>query len=160
MQIQTVAVGWQVYDLTRDPLDLGLVGLSQFLPALLLVLVTGAVADRFRRRTIMAVCLAIEALCAVALLGFHGDRNQFGLCRSSWSSSSSARRAPSYGPAQQSLLPNIVPPPMLEQRHRAELAELADGHDHRPGRGRPALRHLAGARLRHGRRAALRSRRS
>ena len=70
VQIQTVAVGWQVYDLTRDPLDLGLVGLSQFLPALLLVLVTGAVADRFRRRTIMAVCLAIEALCAVALLAF------------------------------------------------------------------------------------------
>ena len=56
-QIQTVAVGWQVYDLTRDPLDLGFVGLSQFLPALLLVLVTGAVADRFRRRTIMAVSL-------------------------------------------------------------------------------------------------------
>ena len=50
-QIQTVAVGWQVYDLTRDPLDLGFVGLSQFLPALLLVLVTGAVADRFDRRT-------------------------------------------------------------------------------------------------------------
>ena len=42
VQIQTVAVGWQVYDLTRDPLDLGFVGLSQFLPALLLVLVTGA----------------------------------------------------------------------------------------------------------------------
>src|SRR5215211_1620223 len=62
-QIQTVAVGWQVYDLTRDPLDLGFVGLSQFLPALLLVLVTGAVADRFRRRTIMAVCIGIEALC-------------------------------------------------------------------------------------------------
>ena len=70
VQIQTVAVGWQVYDLTRDPLDLGLVGLSQFLPALLLVLVTGAVADRYRRRTIMAICLAAEALCAVALLAF------------------------------------------------------------------------------------------
>ena len=41
VQIQTVAVGWQVYDMTRNPLDLGLVGLSQFLPALVLVLVTG-----------------------------------------------------------------------------------------------------------------------
>src|SRR4051812_49691606 len=69
-QIQTVAVGWQVYDLTRNPLDLGFVGLSQFMPALLLVLVTGAVADRFRRRTIMAVCIGIEALCAVALVVF------------------------------------------------------------------------------------------
>src|SRR5882724_11816237 len=69
-QIQTVAVGWQVYDLTRRPLDLGFVGISQFLPALLLVLVTGAVADRYRRRTIMAVCVAIEATCAGALLAF------------------------------------------------------------------------------------------
>src|SRR5687768_12291501 len=70
VQIQTVAVGWQVYDITRNPLDLGFVGLSQFLPALALVLVTGAVADRYRRRTIMAVCLALEALFAAALLGF------------------------------------------------------------------------------------------
>ena len=43
-QIISVSVGWQVYDLTRDPLDLGFVGLAQFLPSLLLVLVTGAVA--------------------------------------------------------------------------------------------------------------------
>ncbi|MGH6923355.1 MAG: MFS transporter, partial [Propylenella sp.] len=62
VQIQTVAVGWQVYDITRNPLDLGFVGLSQFAPALLLVLVTGAVADRYRRRSVMAVCLAVEML--------------------------------------------------------------------------------------------------
>ena len=49
-QIVSVAVGWQIYDLTRDPFDLGLVGIIQFLPSLLLVLVTGAVADRFGRR--------------------------------------------------------------------------------------------------------------
>ena len=42
VQFISVAVGWQVYDLTRDPFDLGLVGLVQFLPSLLLVLVTGA----------------------------------------------------------------------------------------------------------------------
>ena len=111
-QIQTVAVGWQVYDLTRDPLDLGLVGLSQFLPALALVLVTGAVADRFRRRTIMAVCTVIEGLCAVALLAFTviGLRSVtpifvvlalFGVARAF------------YGPAQQSLLPNLVPTAIL-----------------------------------------------
>src|SRR3954471_14850804 len=69
-QIQTVAVGWQVYDITRDPLDLGLVGLSQFLPALALVLVTGMAADRYRRRTIMALCLAVEGICAAGLLAF------------------------------------------------------------------------------------------
>jgi MFS family permease len=69
-QIIVVSVGWQVYDITRDPWDLGLIGLSQFLPALLLVLVTGLVADRFNRRLILSVCLAVEALCAVGFLVF------------------------------------------------------------------------------------------
>ena len=69
-QIVSVAVGWQVYDLTRDPFDLGLVGIIQFLPALLLVLVTGAASDRFGRRLIMGLSTGVEALCALALLGF------------------------------------------------------------------------------------------
>ena len=109
MQIQTVAVGWQVYDLTRNPLDLGLVGLSQFLPALVLVLVTGAVADRYRRRTIMAVCLGVEALCAV---GAASPSPRSG-CTRVWPifvvlvGFGTARAF--YGPAQQSLLPNLVP---------------------------------------------------
>lgn len=67
-QIVSVAVGWQVYDLTRDPFDLGLVGLFQFAPALLLVLVTGTVADRYSRRGIVAICVSIEAACALSLL--------------------------------------------------------------------------------------------
>src|SRR5437762_12961757 len=66
--IVSVAVGWQMYDLTRDPLDLGLVGIVQFLPSLLLVLVTGVVADRFGRRLIMALAVVMEAICALALL--------------------------------------------------------------------------------------------
>lgn len=70
VQIMSVAVGWQIYDITRDPLDLGYVGLAQFLPALLLVLVTGLAADRFNRRFIMAACLLLEALCAVGLVVF------------------------------------------------------------------------------------------
>jgi MFS family permease len=70
VQIMSVAVGWQVYDISRDPLDLGLVGLVQFLPPLLLVLVTGLAADRFNRRFIMALCLTVEALCAGALILF------------------------------------------------------------------------------------------
>ena len=69
-QIVSVAVGWQVYDLTRDPFDLGLVGIIQFLPSLILVLVTGAVSDRFGRRLIMGLSTGIEALCALALLFF------------------------------------------------------------------------------------------
>ncbi|MCP1199229.1 MFS transporter [Notoacmeibacter sp. MSK16QG-6] len=69
-QIFIVALGWQVYDITRDPLDLGLIGLTQFLPALLLVLVTGSAADRFGRRRIMAISAAVEAAIAAALLAY------------------------------------------------------------------------------------------
>lgn len=69
-QIVSVAVGWQIYDLTRDPFDLGLVGLIQFAPSLLLVLVTGATADRFGRRLIMGSSAAVEAMCAAAILYF------------------------------------------------------------------------------------------
>jgi MFS family permease len=112
VQMQTVAVGWQVYDITRNPLDLGFVGLSQFLPALALVLVTGAAADRFSRRGIMAVCLFVEGLCAAALLAFSASD-----VRAVWlvfviiACFGTARAF--YNPAQQSLLPNIVPPEIL-----------------------------------------------
>lgn len=68
--MQTVAVAWKIYDVTRDPFHLGLVGLTQFLPSLMLVLVTGTVADRFSRRTIMYVCVLIQACSALALLLF------------------------------------------------------------------------------------------
>jgi MFS family permease len=70
VQIMSVSVGWEIYDITRDPLYLGYVGLVQFLPPLLLVLVTGLAADRFNRRLIMASCLALEAVCALGLLLF------------------------------------------------------------------------------------------
>lgn len=73
VQMQTVAVGWQVYDITRRPLDLGLVGLVQFLPGLLFALVVGQVADRLDRRKIILVCQAAMALIAAILaLGSHG----------------------------------------------------------------------------------------
>lgn len=68
VQIVSVAVGWQIYDLTRDPLDLGFIGLVQFAPSLLLVLVTGSVADRFGRRFIMGLSAFAECACALALL--------------------------------------------------------------------------------------------
>ena len=56
MQIVSVAVGWQIYDITRDPLALGFVGLVQFLPSAVLVLVTGAVADPLPIRTAPVSC--------------------------------------------------------------------------------------------------------
>lgn len=111
-QIQIVAIGWQVYDLTRNPLDLGLIGLSQFLPALLLVLVTGAVADRFPRRAIMIICLAIEAAVAGALLTFTALGGGSVLIIFALLATFGTARA-FFGPAVQSLLPNIVPPNML-----------------------------------------------
>ncbi|HEX2843104.1 MFS transporter [Hyphomicrobium sp.] len=69
-QIVSVAVGWQIYDETREPFLLGLVGLVQFAPALVFVLVTGSVADRFNRRAIMGLCIGLEALCVAALAAF------------------------------------------------------------------------------------------
>src|SRR5687768_2447360 len=70
IQIQGVAVGWQVYDITGDSFDLGLVGLAQFLPSILLVLLTGAVADRFERRIVMAAALVGLGLCGILLAAF------------------------------------------------------------------------------------------
>jgi len=67
-QVVSVAVGWQIYDLTRDPFDLGLVGIIQFVPSLLLVLVTGTAADRFGRRLIMGISSLVEAACSLALM--------------------------------------------------------------------------------------------
>lgn len=56
MEMQSVAVGWQVYEITKRPLDLGLVGLVQFLPSILLFLVSGHVADRYDRRKLIILC--------------------------------------------------------------------------------------------------------
>lgn len=108
IQVLSVSVGWQIYDQTRDPFLLGLVGLVQFLPAPLLVLVTGSVADRYNRRVIMAICMAVEGACALALLSIlHSETTEiwpvfavllvFGIARAF------------MGPAVQSLLANLVP---------------------------------------------------
>ncbi len=67
-EMQSVAVGWQVYAITRRPLDLGLVGLAQFLPAVCLFLVAGHVADRYRRTRILTVCFGSFAVCSALLL--------------------------------------------------------------------------------------------
>ncbi len=109
IQIISVAVGWQIYDLTRDPFDLGLIGLFQFLPSLVLILVTGSVADRYNRRMIMGICMVVSTLCAVALLMLtvtglfspwpvYAILVVFGIERAF------------LAPASQSLAPNLVPP--------------------------------------------------
>ncbi|HEV3206261.1 MAG TPA: MFS transporter [Terriglobales bacterium] len=68
LEMQSVAVGWQVYEITRRPLDLGLVGLAQFLPGLLLFLVSGHAADRFERRKVVTLCYCGFTLCSALLL--------------------------------------------------------------------------------------------
>ena len=62
-----VAVGWQVYALTHSTFALGMMGLVQFLPMLLLTLVVGHVADRFNRKTVISICQVVEG-CTLAIL--------------------------------------------------------------------------------------------
>ncbi len=73
-QMLMVAVGWQMYDLTGSAWDLGMVGLLQFLPALLLVLVAGHVVDKFHRARILSLCMVAQAVIAAVLAfgAFHG----------------------------------------------------------------------------------------
>jgi len=103
-----VAVGWQVYKLTGRVLDLGLIGLSQFLPFLCLSLFAGHAADRYDRRLIISLCLATNLICALLLLLFalgplgstvpiFGVLALLGIARAF------------LAPAAQSFLPNIVP---------------------------------------------------
>lgn len=64
LQMQIVAVGWQVYQLTHSAFNLGIVGLVQFLPSLLLVFVVGYVADRYNRRQVVRISVLVEAIAA------------------------------------------------------------------------------------------------
>jgi MFS family permease len=67
VQMQALAVGWQIYNLTDSPFDLGLVGLMQFLPLVSLMLVAGQVADRYDRTLIVQVSLAITGTSVAVL---------------------------------------------------------------------------------------------
>jgi len=115
IQVLSVSVAWRIYALTGDPFLLGLVGLVQFLPSPLLVLVTGAVADRFNRRRLMALCLMAEAVCAMALLWLLSVRADAGA--NIWPvfvvlSVFGVARA-FMGPVIQSLVSNLVPASVL-----------------------------------------------
>ncbi len=111
-QMQTVAIGWQIYALTHRPLSLGLLGLAQFLPMVLLIFVAGHAADRFDRRRIAAACQVVEtlgaaclAVCSIlhaltpaliyALVALLGAARAF------------------EAPCMQALLPSLVPPSLF-----------------------------------------------
>ncbi len=107
-QMLAVAVGWHVYALTHDPLALGLVGLSEFLPFLLLVMVGGHVADHADRRDVLVIAWSIESLCIGILLWLTLAGGSavwpiylvivaFGSTRAF------------YAPAMQALVPTLVP---------------------------------------------------
>jgi MFS family permease len=68
VEMQAVAVGWQVYEITKRPLDLGYVGLAQFLPAILLFPISGHASDRFERRHVLSACYGGYAVCFALLL--------------------------------------------------------------------------------------------
>src|SRR6185295_9391375 len=73
LQMQTVAIGWQLYSLTGSALDLGLVGLVQFVPTIVLTLIVGQVADRYDRRLVVVICEVAQAAgVAVLALGSYG----------------------------------------------------------------------------------------
>jgi hypothetical protein len=66
--MQSVIVGWQVYDLTHDPFSLGLIGLSEAIPFLIVALFAGHVADLFNRKSIIAITATVYVVCAAILL--------------------------------------------------------------------------------------------
>src|SRR5690242_14916870 len=65
MQVQSLAIGWQIYNIENSAFALGLVGLCQFAPMFLLTLPAGEVTDRFDQRRVLALAYAAEAVCGV-----------------------------------------------------------------------------------------------
>ena len=107
-QIVATAVGWQIWKVTGNAWLLGLIGLVQFLPALLLVLVTGLAADKLGRRRVMGTAILMKMVCAIGILGLAATGNfdpilvlslltLFGVCRAF------------HTPASSSLVVNVVP---------------------------------------------------
>jgi MFS family permease len=107
-----VAVGWQIYAMTGDALDLGLVGLVQFVPIVAMSLVIGQAADHFDRRTVARICQIVKALCALTLAlgtsaGWLGRETIFAILFVI----GTARAFET--PTLHALLPGIVPPGLL-----------------------------------------------
>ncbi|MGJ7497068.1 MFS transporter [Variovorax sp. RT4R15] len=111
-QMLMVAIGWHMYELTGSAWDLGLVGLYQFVPALLLALYAGHIVDRHHRGRIVAVCFLVQALVALVLLAAGYAQRDSRALLLGLSLVLGAVRAFQM-PAQQALTPMLVPPIML-----------------------------------------------
>ena len=111
-QMLTVAIGWNLYQLTGNVLDLGLVGLVEFAPRVLFMLHTGHVADRYDRRKVAAICQTAQACIALALfIGSSTDsvtREMIFILAFALGASRSFEM-----PSTQALLPSIVPPALF-----------------------------------------------
>jgi MFS family permease len=106
--MQSVAIGWQIYDITGRPLDLAWVGLAQFLPSVCFSLFAGQAADRFPRRRILMICYGVMAALSVALFGFaHATGAHIGPIYAVLAGVGIARAF--QAPANQSILPTLVP---------------------------------------------------
>ncbi|MBV4365364.1 MFS transporter [Erwinia phyllosphaerae] len=122
-QMLSIAVGWQIYAITGRAFDLGLIGLAQFLPAVLLALPAGHVADQFDRRLVtllgqLTELLAIAALAVLTLLHLTNELVILGLIFIL----SIARTL--EAPSLQSMLPALVPPGILARATAANAASM------------------------------------
>jgi len=107
-EAQTIAVAWQVYQLTHSALSLGYTGLALFLPGLLFVLPAGHAADRYDRRKLIVLCYVLQAVCTTLLFWFawHGAHSVLPIYGVLFLIGTG--RAFS-GPASSALLPQLVP---------------------------------------------------
>ena len=114
LQIQTVAIGWHLYEATGNPLVLGYAGLATFLPVAILTLPAGDVADRVDRRLILGAAHAVQSICAALFLYLvlHEQKQVWAFY--AVLALSGAARAFS-GPAQQSFTPFLVQREQLGQ---------------------------------------------
>jgi MFS family permease len=112
MQVQSVAIGWQIYEMERTPLALGLVGLCQFAPMFLLTLPAGEITDRLNQRVVLAVALVLQGVCGALFLALSLAHVDSAIAYYAVLVLFGAARGFS-GPAGQSLLAFLVPPERL-----------------------------------------------
>ncbi|MEO6078495.1 MAG: MFS transporter [Steroidobacteraceae bacterium] len=132
-QIVAVAVGWQIYEMTGSALHLGMVGLAQFLPALVLTFNAGHAADRYNRKYIVQVCQWVEGISA-AYLAWGSMAGWLSVLDIYIVSAVFGAAAAFERPAGAAMLPNIVPTSLLQQ-----ATALATGAFHIATIGGPAI---------------------
>src|SRR5258708_36506114 len=111
-QMQAVAVGWQIYEVTGSGFDLGLVGVVQFFPVVVLGIVVGHIADRYDRRVVVGTCQVIKALAAAAFaIGTIGGFLNRDVMLAILFVSGTARAFET--PTMHTLVPGVVPPELL-----------------------------------------------